>query len=94
MHDTMRKNERGAREALRPWVARTDAGRAPGMAGGALRLSWPTPSLRAADILCRCVSGQVVDTLLTAARGLFYLGIAVVITVAQFYLLILVVLAK
>ena len=54
----------------------------------------PTASLRAADILCRCVSGQVVDAILTAARGLFYLGIAVVITVAQFYLLILVVLAR
>lgn len=34
----------------------------------ALWLGRPTLSLRAADILCRCVSGQVVDVLLTA-RG-------------------------
>ena len=60
----------------------------------ALWIGRPTASLRAADILCRCVSSQVVDALLTAARGLFYLGIVVVITVVQFYLLILVVLAR
>ena len=60
----------------------------------ALWLGRPTPSLRAADILCRCISGQVVDTLLTAMPGLFYLGAAVVITVAPIYLLILVVLAR
>ena len=60
----------------------------------ALRLGRPTLSLRAADMLCRCVSGQGVDTLLAAVPGLFYLGAAVVITVAPFYLLILVVLAR
>ncbi|MFQ5764624.1 MAG: hypothetical protein ACE5GT_06825 [Rhodospirillales bacterium] len=92
MHNTMRKSERGAREALRRWLERTDARRASRTAGRALWLGRPTLSLRPADILCRCVSGQVVDTLLTAARGLFYLGIAVIITVAQFYLLILMVL--
>ncbi len=63
-------------------------------ARGALWLGRPTLGLRAADILCRCVSGQVVDTLLTAVPGLFYLGAAVVITVAPIYLLILVVLAR
>ncbi len=60
----------------------------------ALRLGRSTLSLRAADFLCRCVSDQVVDTLLTAVPGLFYLGAAVVITVAPIYLLILVVLAR
>ncbi len=61
---------------------------------GALRLGRPTRSLRAADILCRCISDQVVDTLLTAVPGLFYLGAAVVIAVAPIYLLVLVVLAR
>ncbi len=60
----------------------------------ALWLGRPTLSLRAFDILCRCVSGQAVDALLTAVPGLFYLGAAVVITVAPFYLLILVVLVR
>ncbi len=88
------EDERSIHGALaRPLtVARTVRG--PGMAGDALRLGRPTPSLRAADFLCQCVSSQIVDTLLTAARGLFYLGTAVVITAVTFYLLILVVLAR
>ena len=61
---------------------------------GTLRLGRPTLPLRAADFLCRCISDQVVDTLLMVVPGLFYLGAAVVITVAPFYLLILVVLAR
>lgn len=94
MHNTMRRKEGSVSEALRRLVAPTDAGRAQGTAGSTLWPGRPTLSLRAADILCRCVPGQAVDTLLTAARGLFYLGIAVLITVAQFYLLMLVVLAR
>ncbi len=68
--------------------------REPGKAGDALRLGRPTPSQRAADFLCQCVSGQIVDTLLRTSRGLFYLGSAVVITAVTFYLLILVVFVR
>jgi len=88
------EDERSIHDAFARPLTEARTWRRPGMAGDALRLGRPTLSLRAVDSLCRCVTGQDVDTFLTAARGPFYLGTAVVITAVTFYLLILVVLAR